>query len=833
MNKRSILFIAGGMFGLASIAAPLTPDQALARIKVDGPQKVSAHLSSGPRLVYTAETDKGVKGAYLFEFNGGGYMILSADDVASPILGYSDNGRIDASNISPELKWWMDEYSRQIEWAAKNNRPAYKSVATRAGEEKSAIAPLVKTKWNQDAPYNDQCPIPTKVNGVTYTGGQRAYTGCVATAMAQVMNYHKYPENGVGMIQYTPKRNGYTFDQLTWNLERHPFEWDKMLDVYVKGEYTDEEADAVSNLMKSCGVSVEMSYGLDASGASGMDIAKAFRNYFNYDQNCRSESRNIYSSQQWEDMIYDNLKNVGPVVINGQSPSNGGHSFVCDGYDGNGYFHFNWGWGGMSDGYYLLQALNPDAQGIGGYAGGFNFAQNAIIGAQAPKGDNKGYDFPVRVLQYGAATASVSNSILIFNVENYSVLGWGNTGDRTMNCNIGAIFTKVDDTQFNEVVEGYMSNGVTKIETLTLQPSNYYSPDVLRPRIPLPTLSDGKYVVTLASYDNDCNVKEWLPVASVWGYPNYIYLTVENGNYKVENVPVAKLILNSVEITTELYYGRNFRIKANITNPSDLELIGYYSPGLYNGSKIQYSGESVGITVGAGETIDYEWISRFAAASGSAAPTSATTLTLGMFNPDYYAKNEVYGYFGQVTINPSPSTTLRMSATSFEIEGEKGTVNVGGFDRSVTYVKDANDINAHLEYRDIAGFFDGQMKLSVEKNVPGSNSTITVIDEVASQYPFLSGGESSEMNAKFAIPDAEENALYTLRADYTLFSQWRNLSSVYFIIGDESGVEDIEITDDNSEAVYYNLLGKKIDTPQPGEIVIVKRGNNVSKQIWK
>ncbi|MBD5386551.1 hypothetical protein HDR70_01505 [bacterium] len=829
--KNALLICLGALFSLSALASPLSPEQALTRAGNNGLMRAPSKRGNEAKLIYTSVSERGVNEAYIFNYSSGGFAVLSADDVAYPVLGYSDRGTIDPDNLAPQLKWWLEEYGRQIEWAKMKGRNALNlNVTTRT--DLAPIAPLVKTKWDQDTPYNDLCPIPKTVDGRPYTGGKHAYTGCVATAMAQLMKYFSYPSAGEGTIQYTPSRTGYTFDRMTWNLSKHPFDWDNMLNIYSKDAYTQVQGEAVANLMKSCGVSVQMAYGLDASGAAGLDIANALRKYFKYSDNCRSEHRAIYSSEAWAQMIYDNLKNVGPVIVNGQSPSDGGHSFICDGYDGNGFYHFNWGWSGISDGYFLLEALNPDAQGIGGYSGGFNFSQNAIIGAQPPVEGENGYDNPVRVYQYGAATGSVSGKTLTFGVRDYYILGWGNTSDRKMNVNIGAIIEKKNDSSNRQIVKGCMSNGRTTFDTFQLTAYGYYSPSNASPEIALPSLDDGEYKVILASYDNDCNNKEWVPVASPWGYPNYVNITVDGGKYVVTDLPIAQLKLNKVEITSDLYYGRYFKIKANISNNSDMELTGYFSPALYSGNDRKFYGESVGISINAGETVDYEWVSKLSAEPGVPAPTKDTEYTLGLYNPDVHAQKEVYGYFGNVILNPTPTSSPRLSITEFEILGEKVDINFDGRDISTTLVSDPDNVEVKFSYKDNLGYFDGIMKLSLSYRLNGDRVVYPVIDEIKTSQPFLTTGESDTITAHFIIPDPIPGAMYQVDASYTLNSKWNTLGAVGFITG-LSGINDIVSDYTNpGKKEYYNLQGQKVYNPSKGDILIEKCGSDSKKIIF-
>ena len=172
------------------------------------------------------------------------------------------------------------------------------------------------------------------------------------------MNYWKYPERGKGTITYTAST---IQKRLSMNFAAKAFDWANMLDRYEAGQYDDTQAGAVAYLMKACGYAVKMDYGTDSSGALAMNVANALTRYFDYDGNIDYQLRQYYSSTEWAEKMYANLRDVGPVIYGGGSMIGGGHSFICDGYSSDGYFHFNWGWTGMSNGYFKLEGLNPYA----------------------------------------------------------------------------------------------------------------------------------------------------------------------------------------------------------------------------------------------------------------------------------------------------------------------------------------------------------------------------------------------------------------------------------------------------------------------------------------
>lgn len=369
-------------------ADQLTPTQALERVKSSAPTKQRAYASAGASLVYTAQAkDAALNCFYVFQNAENGYMIVSADDCAEPLLGYVDNGRFDINEISPEMKWWLEEYQRQIEYAvaAKEKAAGQQTIVkaqkkSEATSERASIAPMITTMWNQSDPYNRQTPV--------LDGGQQAYTGCVATAFAMVMNYYKYPACGTGSVTYETS-DGVTY---SYDFTQHPFDWDNMLDRYTD-DSPEESCDAVATLMDACGKATHMTYFSNSSGTTIMHYEEAMLDYFGYSPAAKVLLRECYTQSEWTDMVYNELAEGRPVFYSGQGDG-GGHAFICDGYNGEGYFHFNWGWGGSSNGYFMLNALDPSSLGIGGGTGGYNSGQVAFFGLRPPKdGDQAAYNF--------------------------------------------------------------------------------------------------------------------------------------------------------------------------------------------------------------------------------------------------------------------------------------------------------------------------------------------------------------------------------------------------------------------------------------------------------
>lgn len=350
-------------------ARQLSVAEAMDRFKAGAADARSSFAADEQLLCYTAEQD-GYNLMYVVNRGDGrGFYILSADDCAPAVLGYSDKGDFDYLSIPPQMKWWLSLYSKSI-----LNAILEGTALPEPQTEGSAVSPMLTCTWGQDAPYNALCTDM----------GYLSVTGCVATAMAQIMYFHKHPAKGSGVCSYE-----YEGTTITSRLVDHEYQWNLMQDSYSKSD-TGETADAVALLMRDCGVSVNMAYSAKESGTSAYYVAPALYSNFGYDKGVQVFQRIFYSDEQWETMIIDELSAGRPILYTGRS-NEGGHAFVMDGYDGNGYYHINWGWRGAYDTYFLVtgqNALNPEGTGIGGGSVGEAFDQDQamILGIQPDAG---------------------------------------------------------------------------------------------------------------------------------------------------------------------------------------------------------------------------------------------------------------------------------------------------------------------------------------------------------------------------------------------------------------------------------------------------------------
>ena len=378
-------------------AAVVTPGQALAEASSFAGKRAVTPVAVNATGVKRAQTPDASAYYYIFNIgNNEGFVIVSGDDRTNPILGYSDTGYFDAGKMPANMMHWLEGYALQLKALDSMSdsdaqrllaAPRRASVPTR-----NSIAPMITTKWDQATPYWNECPQFMNSDDEA-DGYELAYTGCVATSMSQIMNFYKYPERTTQVIPaYSFTYSDGNYNYATVQMEELPittFDWAHMRDTYTGAE-DEVYTTAVAHLMFYVGCAIQSQYGTSATGAYTDDIPKGFA-LFGYGS--KLAYRNDYTQDVWDNMVYAELAAGRPMIYNGTAGSGGGHSFVCDGYEYGDYFHINWGWGGMGNGYFQLAVLNPSESGIGGSssAEGYNMKQNIVYNI-TPGGDAPGED---------------------------------------------------------------------------------------------------------------------------------------------------------------------------------------------------------------------------------------------------------------------------------------------------------------------------------------------------------------------------------------------------------------------------------------------------------
>lgn len=329
---------------------------------------------------------------------GPGFVIISGDDAARTVLGYSFDEYFPAEDMPPHLVSWMEEIENQVRYIRENDVPSSVSPASVEG---TVVKELETARWNQGSPYNRKCP---------YDGSVHAVTGCVATAMAIVLHYHKWPDAGVGVIpEYTTATKKINVPEIALG---EKYDWDNMPMTF-SGSSTPENVQAVATLMADCGAMIRMDYTAGESGAYTGDVPTALSTYMKYDAGISIYERGFYEESRWHAMLQKEMNERGPVIFSGRSEY-GGHCFVLDGYTTDNYYRVNWGWGGAYNGYYSLDAMEPGGQGIGG-SGSYNYNQQVILDVRKAQGGVPPEKF--YIVEYdGVASISSESSVFVTGV---------------------------------------------------------------------------------------------------------------------------------------------------------------------------------------------------------------------------------------------------------------------------------------------------------------------------------------------------------------------------------------------------------------------------------
>lgn len=463
--KKDLLLLLSLMLllSVSAIAGPRSYQQAkaiaqrqAAMLGIEMDAEVAASAKAAPRMSVSSAVSPSATCYYVFA-NGEdkGFTIVSGDDRMPEVVGYSAQGTYDPDHLPANYVGFMKAYQETVEALLKGDAQVSGGLAEarqwRAERANSAaVAPLLGgIKWNQGAPYNNMCP--------SYNGTNRAVTGCVATAMAQVMMYYQYPKELKATIKaYTAKSYGIQIPEISSGAT---YDWDNMLPDYSKSDYSSVQADAVAKLMYHCGAAVKMNYG-PSSGANVTPIILA--TYFGYDADLMQDlTRTVFTLQQWMTLIDNELKAKRPILYSGQA-SDGGHEFVCDGSDGNGLYHINWGWGGYQDGYFDLTILQPTKGGAGSGSAvdGYNRDCSMIIGISP---DNGKVDEPL---------ASYPQ-IMSLNYSGNCGITWTKTTRAHDSENFQAEATTCFSNQSTSAFSGYFAYGIKMANGTIARVSDY------------------------------------------------------------------------------------------------------------------------------------------------------------------------------------------------------------------------------------------------------------------------------------------------------------------------------------------------------------------------
>ena len=593
-------------------AQTVSPDDAMAKAKAFVLNNSGVSAAKGTKgeavslsLAYTSKQGSETH-YYVFNNAEGGYVIVGGDAVAKDVLAYSNSGTFDYNKIPSNMKWFLSCYDKEISHAIKMVNEGKASVniiskakgATPLNAPKENIDYLLKTKWDQVAPFN--CMHPYNIENDLVEDDEYAIaTGCVATAGAQIMKYHEWPETGVGSHTDLYTLNNRTFSA---NFGETTYQWDKMQNEYEYCWYNGDEADiAVGTLMYHIGVAVDMKFRQFMSGGSGADartLAEALVTYFKYSKGITFHERTCYTDEQWEDMVYNELAEGRPVLYGGQQESGSSHSFVCDGYK-DGLYHINWGWSGDCDNYFLLTptadsgtALCPEGSGSGGGEAGEGYYMNQRIGIGITP-DRDGTSQPVKSAFTSGYTVTTPST---FPGGSIKINGYycGNESVVPQSYNVKMKFTNVDDE--SDVTIGTYTHTTNLIDFGFNEGSN-------KPfGVPTTLLPGQSYYVTLMYENND---GEYVDMPQPQNQEPQVISIVDEP---------AGIVLKELVLDNDGYITMNsFNFKVKIKNNTSTNWGTYYlkCPISFGGQDYDVYSEPVALNIGEEATATFDIYSQY------------------------------------------------------------------------------------------------------------------------------------------------------------------------------------------------------------------------------
>lgn len=567
MKKSFFLTIAMLLgFAMTGHSAPITKERAsaLARLTLrqaslrTGQPVVSDKISidyvyrqgDAERGTVSAEGDSS---PYFYVANRGtneGYALIAADDRIPAVLAYSPIGRFDMYNMPDNLRMWLQVYDQEISMILSGKAKPNEEIL-RTEEVPEEVHALMDNgsfandpmRWNQAYPWNNKEPL--------LPNGKHAYTGCVATATAQIMRYHSWPLQGEGVFNYDagPLVGNWsgTFGET--------YDWSNMPGNPNFDNLSGAQVDAYATLMRDVSASVNMNFYENGSGTYSVYVVRALRNNFRYKRSLQLHVRALYTAQEWQDMIRKELASSRPVYYAGNNQSMG-HAFVCDGYASDGTFHFNWGWGGVSNGFYKLTLLSPTSLGIGGQGIGFTIYQEIITGIEPAKIPSEaGTDaLPILALE---SISTVYTSGLGLNVD-YSVY---NTGEENSNLDLGYRLNNANGeiTEVKTSSNNIFWHGYGAFSELFLLDSN--------------VLPQGINTITLLY--RRTGTEQWEPIQRIQGgYVNSIKVNTTDPNNVVVTVDDNKgelsIIPNSLIADLNSYEQSSITVRFSSDSPDEI-----------------------------------------------------------------------------------------------------------------------------------------------------------------------------------------------------------------------------------------------------------------------
>ena len=722
-------------------ARQISTDEALetANRFVRGNSRLRALSQAQMKLAYV-KTEGSQNRLYVFNASTGGFVIVSGSDATEQVLGYGTSGAFDAQNMAPGLADMLDIYSEEIGYAIDNNIERT-SAPVQTADTRPSIAPMLKTQWGQSTPFNNLCPM---------VGSNRSVTGCLATAMAQVMKHHNWPEVGEGSRSYELNLGGETVT-LSVDFGETTYDWENMLNNYSTG-YNEQQANAVATLLYSCGVACGMDYA--TSTAPSAELFKALPNNFKYDKSIKMAEKAYYGIDEWNDIVYNELRNGRVVYLAGYNAKSG-HAFVCDGYDKDDYFHINWGWVGLDDGYFKMSALDPSEQGIGGSDAGYSKGLEMVYNIKKDQGG----EATIEIGFHGECNINRGTADLGSMTE----LVFGVTGMTSFSIFKDYYYMRLGIMAVNESTSEETFVQSNNIYWCILS-SYYYSLAGKNIRVyanAMRDLADGTYRLYPAIYDMS---HELYAKGRVYpGKTPYVIMVKEGNNATFRLPSVDKPLLNAaLTQNTQLYKNYRYSVTATVTNRGG-DYCQYIYPVLlnYDDLTVVHQGEGLMYELRNGESMTQEHITRL--------PADIAPGNYYLAMADY--EGNLISMPDEVTVKEnSGSYTLR--ASSFTIENADNV--------------NADNVKMTLRVSCTAGYFNGVLDAYIHRM--GGTS----LCRGSSEFFDLTAGQSKVVTFNVPFKNAVVGMTYQAAIfDYNVNPCTMLTSFQTFTVGMKSGLGDI------------------------------------------
>lgn len=713
-----------------------------------------------------------------------GFVVVSADERTADILAYSDKSNFEAGKLPPAFKYWLSVYEEELKLIRNSGLPVAK-----VNEQVSvqAVSPLLGAiKWDQGSPYNQLCPlIPSSTN--------RTVTGCVATGMAQVMRYHCWPAQGTGNKTYTTETLQIP---LTVDFSQTSYDWDNMTATYGSAS-TEAQKTAVATLMYHAGVAVEMDYNTESS-ATFLDMARALHNHFGYDRDLQLKHRDFFTRDQWQNYLLTELYASRPVLYGGTSSNNSGHLWVCDGVDQNGYFHFNWGWGGLSNGYFLVTALNPSALGTGGGIGGYNGYQHIAIGIQSPDAvDAPRLSMYMRKLEL-TSTSSINRSGT-FSI-NYTELFNRGIWPVAIQFGLGLY----NGNNLVSIIKQYQQNSLD---------TNYGWNNLSMTALTIPTnVSAGNYQLRPIIRNTGQTTWDFIPVRT--GSPDYINVAVTASNitFSYPSPDKHQLALQELKTIGNVYQAKTGRFSIAVRNDG-LEYLSFV--------KVKLSPVTTGdVFETAAETLNLK---------NGEADTLVLTGAVNLIPGEYWMKvmiDNTNNAYNPVYVNLGDSVKINVLATPVAAPALALT-EVIAFPDNSSVPKEAASLRASIT--NTGGLFEGKIIAFLFTMSPGTSIGYIgyqdgIFDTNETRVVYFNGNIQQEVG-NYRI------ALYYQNNGWQQF-QPTQFSLIPFTLVNNAGTSVSLVESKNQFSVYPNPAVDEIRITTPSSLLSVSVYSMDGKRVW-